>query len=57
MLSKYLEAVKTYAVEEGLPYQILISSLLHKFVIGRLVDIQSGVGNKIEYQINYLKIK
>jgi predicted DNA binding CopG/RHH family protein len=40
--SKDLEAIKTYAVEEGLPYQTLMSSVLHKFVTGRLVDKQAG---------------
>ena len=40
--SKDLEAIKTYAVEEGLPYQTLMSSVLHKFVTGRLVDRQVG---------------
>ena len=40
--SKDLEAIKTYAVEEGLPYQTLMSSVLHKFVTGRLVDRQTG---------------
>jgi predicted DNA binding CopG/RHH family protein len=42
MSSKDLEAIKTYAVEEGLPYQTLMSSVLHKFVTGRLVDKQVG---------------
>ena len=40
--SKDLEAIKIYAVEEGLPYQTLMSSVLHKFVTGRLVDKQAG---------------
>ena len=42
MSSKDLEAIKTYAVEEGLPYQTLMSSVLHKFVTGRLIDRQAG---------------
>jgi len=42
MSSKDLEAIKTYAVEEGLPYQTLMSSVLHKFITGRLVDKQTG---------------
>jgi predicted DNA binding CopG/RHH family protein len=33
-----LEALKKRAVEEGIPYQTLISSLLHKYVSGRLVE-------------------
>ena len=40
--SKDLEAIKTFAVEEGLPYQTLMSSVLHKFITGRLVDKQAG---------------
>ena len=42
MSSKDLEDIKTYAVEEGLPYQTLMSSVLHKFISGRLVDRQAG---------------
>ncbi|PHR53578.1 MAG: antitoxin [Arcobacter sp.] len=42
MSSKDLEAIKTFAVEEGLPYQTLMSSVLHKFITGRLVDKQVG---------------
>jgi predicted DNA binding CopG/RHH family protein len=33
-----LESIQTIAVEEGIPYQTLISSILHKYVTGRLVD-------------------
>jgi len=33
---KDLDALKLRALEEGLPYQTLISSLLHKYVSGRL---------------------
>ncbi|HEY7335826.1 MAG TPA: hypothetical protein VH639_13145 [Bryobacteraceae bacterium] len=31
-----LEAIQKRAIEEGLPYQTLISSLLHKYACGRL---------------------
>ena len=31
------------AVQDGLPYQTLISSVLHKFVNGRLVETESSV--------------
>ncbi len=34
--SKDLEAIQKRALAEGLPYQTLISSLLHKYVSGRL---------------------
>ena len=33
---KDLQAIQKRAIEEGLPYQTLISSLLHKYVAGRL---------------------
>jgi predicted DNA binding CopG/RHH family protein len=36
--SKDLEALQKRALEEGLPYQTLIASVLHKFVNGRLVE-------------------
>jgi len=35
---KDLEALQKRAVEEGIPYQTLIASLLHKYVSGRLVE-------------------
>jgi predicted DNA binding CopG/RHH family protein len=34
--TKDLEAIQKRALEEGLPYQTLISSLLHKYASGRL---------------------
>ena len=36
-----LEQLKNRASEEGLPYQTLISSVLHKFVSNRLIDDKS----------------
>ena len=33
-----LEGLRARVAEEGLPYQTLIASVLHKFVTGRLVD-------------------
>lgn len=30
--------IQTRALEEGIPYQTLIASVLHKFVSGRLVE-------------------
>ncbi len=38
MTSKDLNGLKVKAIEEGLPYQTLISSVLHKYVSGRLID-------------------
>ena len=37
-----LDALKVRAAEEGLPYQTLMASILHKYVTGRLVDRQVG---------------
>ena len=36
--SRDLDEIKKRAIEEGLPYQTLIASVLHKYVSGRLVD-------------------
>jgi predicted DNA binding CopG/RHH family protein len=36
-----LEQLKRRSKEEGIPYQTLISSILHKFVTDRLVDEKS----------------
>ena len=33
-----LERIKRKAQEEGLPYQTLISSILHKYANGKLID-------------------
>ena len=33
-----LEALQKKALEEGIPYQTLIASVLHKYVSGRMVD-------------------
>ena len=38
--SKDLEAIQKRALAEGLPYQTLISSLLHKYASGRLREVQ-----------------
>lgn len=32
-----LEGLQTKAIREGIPYQTLVSSILHKYVSGRLV--------------------
>ena len=36
--SRDLEAIQKRALEEGLPYQTLIASVLHKYINGRLVE-------------------
>ncbi|HEX9652383.1 MAG TPA: hypothetical protein VGA99_01625 [bacterium] len=30
--------IRTKAVEEGLPYQVLITSIIHKYLAGKLVE-------------------
>lgn len=36
--SKDLDAIQKKALEEGIPYQTLIASVLHKYISGRLVE-------------------
>ena len=33
-----LDGIKLRAIEEGLPYQTLISSIIHKYLTGRLTE-------------------
>lgn len=33
-----VEILKTKALEEGLPYQTLVTSILHKYVTGRMIE-------------------
>jgi predicted DNA binding CopG/RHH family protein len=37
--TKDLERLQRRALEEGIPYQTLIASVLHKYVAGRLVEL------------------
>ena len=41
--SRDLEGLQAKAAEEGVPYQTLMASVLHKFVSGRLVDTQRRI--------------
>ena len=36
--SRDLEELQVKALEEGMPYQTLITSILHKYVSGRLIE-------------------
>jgi len=36
--SMVLDELQTRAIEDGIPYQTLISSILHRFISGRLVE-------------------
>jgi len=44
--SRDLTALQRRALEEGLPYQTLVSSILHKYVSGGLLDIAA---NKLQH--------
>jgi len=35
-----VEALKSKALEEGIPYQTLVASILHKYVTGSLKDVR-----------------
>jgi len=41
--SRDLEGLQARAAEEGVPYQTLMASVLHKFVSGRLVETQRRI--------------
>ena len=47
--SRDLEALQRRALEEGLPYQSLVSSVLHKYVSGGFKDISA---NKVLQRIS-----
>jgi len=34
-----LEGIKAKALEEGMPYQTLVASIIHKYVNGKLKDV------------------
>ena len=38
-----LEAIQKRAIEEGVPYQTLMSSILHEYISGRLVENASPI--------------
>lgn len=40
--SKDLDLVQVMAVQEGIPYQTLISSIIHKYVSGTLIEKNRG---------------
>lgn len=40
--SKDLRALQKRALAEGIPYQTLVSSVLHKFVEGQMVDVSAS---------------
>jgi len=41
MSEKDLMSIQKKALEEGIPYQTLISSILHKYITGRLTEMKA----------------
>jgi len=41
-----LAAIQVRALEEGLPYQTLVSSILHKYISGSLQDVSTQKSHK-----------
>lgn len=44
-----LTALQSIALEEGIPYQTLMASILHKYVTGRLVERPRSALQPVEY--------
>ena len=44
--SRDLEGLQRRALEEGMPYQTLVSSILHKYVSGSLRDVAANKSRK-----------
>jgi predicted DNA binding CopG/RHH family protein len=40
MQERMIEDLKSLALEEGMPYQTLISSVLHKYLTGKLKEVR-----------------
>ncbi len=40
--SRDLSAIQRRALEEGIPYQTLVSSIIHKYISGSLCDVLSN---------------
>ena len=47
LLAKNWNKVKQKSAEEGIPYQTLISSVIHRYIAGKLVD-ESAVLKSME---------
>lgn len=52
MTGKDLEALQALALEEGIPYQTLMSSILHKYVTGRLVERPRTMPERAVYALH-----
>jgi len=47
-----LAALQNIALEEGIPYQTLMSSILHKYVTGRLVERPRSIPQQAAYTVH-----
>jgi predicted DNA binding CopG/RHH family protein len=47
-----LVALQNIALEEGIPYQTLMASILHKYVTGRLVERPRSAPQPVEYAVH-----
>jgi len=45
-----LSAIQRRALEEGIPYQTLVSSVLHKYISGSLYDVTANNSNREEFR-------
>ena len=50
MSERDLQALQRRALEEGIPYQTLVSSILHKYVSGGLADITANKAKHMDSQ-------
>ena len=48
--SRDLEEIQKRALEEGIPYQTLIASILHKYVSGWLVEGRETAGERARFE-------
>ncbi len=46
--SRDLRSLQAKALMEGMPYQTLVSSILHKFIDGQLVDKSANEKNSVD---------
>ncbi len=51
MSNRDLLALQEIALEEGIPYQTLMSSILHKYVTGRLIERPRSIPQQAAYTV------
>jgi predicted DNA binding CopG/RHH family protein len=51
MTNQDIFALKEMAADDGIPYQTLMASILHKYVTGRLVERPRTMPRAVEYAI------